>query len=152
MTGVQKRYCLFYALTALVALAATWSQNLVYFHGVHDLPGLLGASADFVMEARVTAAGRSVAVDLVLLFLALSAFMIHEARRLGIAHVWAYILFGFLVAISVTFPLFMIARERALSWAGETPPERPTAWADRLGLIVMTALTLALSGVVLQGR
>ncbi|MFZ5670924.1 MAG: DUF2834 domain-containing protein [Pseudomonadota bacterium] len=151
MTRVQKQLCLFYGLAALAALAATWSQNLAYFGGVRDLGGLVGAGVDFVIETRTTPAGRSITVDLLALFLAASAFMIHEARRLGISHVWAYILLGFLVAISVTFPLFMIARERALAWTGEAPPDRPAPWADRLGLTLMTALILALGAVILRG-
>lgn len=35
----------------------------------------------------------------------------------GIPYVWAYILGGMLIAISVTFPLFLIARERKLATA-----------------------------------
>ena len=42
---------------------------------------------------------------------AASAFMVIEARWLGVRFVWLYILGGLLIAISFTFPLFMIARE-----------------------------------------
>ena len=41
--------------------------------------------------------------------------MVLEARRLGMRGVWLYLLFGMLVAISVTVPIFLINRERALA-------------------------------------
>jgi hypothetical protein len=44
--------------------------------------------------------------------------MVLEARKLGIRWVWAYVVFGVLIAISVTFPLFLIARERRLAAIG----------------------------------
>jgi hypothetical protein len=37
--------------------------------------------------------------------------MVIEARKHGVKYVWAYIAGGFAIAISVTFPLFLIARE-----------------------------------------
>jgi len=47
----------------------------------------------------------------VLFFLAAAILMVIEARKHGVRFVWAYILGGFAIAISVTFPLFLIARE-----------------------------------------
>jgi hypothetical protein len=41
--------------------------------------------------------------------------MVIEARKRGIPFVWAYIVGGFLIAISVTFPPFLIARELRIS-------------------------------------
>ena len=50
----------------------------------------------------------------------------------------------FLVAISVTFPLFLFARERRLA-AGEPAATEPApTLADKLGLGLMTAGTVAL--------
>jgi hypothetical protein len=37
--------------------------------------------------------------------------MVIEARKHGVKFVWLYIAGGFAIAISVTFPLFLIARE-----------------------------------------
>jgi hypothetical protein len=56
--------------------------------------------------------------------------MVLEARRLGIRFVWLYVILGFLVAISVTFPLFLIARERRLA----AQDDLELAGGDRLGL------------------
>ena len=60
-------------------------------------------------------ASRSITIDIVLFFLAAAIFMVIEARKIGVPYVWAYIVGGMLIAISVTFPLFLIARERKLA-------------------------------------
>jgi len=41
--------------------------------------------------------------------------MVIEARKHGVRFLWAYIVFAFAIAISVTFPLFLWARERAMA-------------------------------------
>ncbi|MBS0385168.1 MAG: DUF2834 domain-containing protein [Proteobacteria bacterium] len=134
----------FYVLVALAALLATWSQNLAYAGG-----GPLSALQVFVQETRANPASRSIAVDLGLFLLAASAFMVIEARRLGMRFVWLYILFGFLIAISVTFPLFMIARELRLA-AAKSDATRPLSVSDLIGLAVTAAVIAALTAFVLH--
>lgn len=145
--------CAFYGLVALVALGATWGQNIAYFHGVPGPGDIVPAFGAFLADTRVNPASRSITVDIALFTLAGSTFMILEARRLGIRFVWAYILLGFLVAISVTFPLFMIARERHRCWcegqAGEDAGPMPAR--DGLGIAVVVALVAGLSAYVLRG-
>ena len=102
-----------YATIAAVALVTTWSQNLAYLHS----PG--GFLTSFLQDLKVNAAARSITVDIVLFFLAAAVVMVLEARRLGIPYVWAYLVGGMLIAISVTFPLFLIARERRLAARGD---------------------------------
>ena len=143
--------CVFYALVATVALIATWGQNLAYFQGAPGAGGVLEAFAAFINDTRANPASRSITVDIALFTLAGSAFMILEARRLGIRFVWAYILLGFLVAISVSFPLFMIARERHQCWCeGKGEPE-PLRAADSLGIAVTAAVVLTLAVYILRG-
>lgn len=108
MTKNRRILCGVYAAIAVVALIATWSQNVAYLHGS-------GFPNAFLQDLKVNAASRSITVDILLFFLAAAIFMVVEARRLDIRHVWAYIAGGMLVAISVTFPLFLIARERRLA-------------------------------------
>ena len=145
MAGNQRLLIVFYALVSLAALFATWSQNLAYTGG-----GMLGAFQAFVQETRVNPASRSITVDIGFFLLAASAFMVIEARRLGVRFVWLYILFGFLIAISVTFPLFMIARELRLGPAAAKPdaPWSLTA-TDVLGLVLVAAVVLSLTWFVL---
>ena len=142
--------CVFYGLVATVALIATWSQNLAYFQGAAGPGGFLGAFMAFIDDTRVNPASRSITVDIALFTLAGSTFMILEARRLGIRFVWAYILLGFLVAISVTFPLFMIARERHLAWQ-EGGEAAPLVVGDGVAIAVMSAAVVVLSGCVIGG-
>jgi hypothetical protein len=105
--------CAVYGVIAIVALVATWSQNVAYF----DNPGGL---LEFFNDSKVTPASRSLTVDIVLFFVAAAILMVVEARKHGVRFVWAYILGGLLVAISVTFPLFLIARELRVGRTGAT--------------------------------
>ncbi|ORV38754.1 DUF2834 domain-containing protein [Mycobacterium conspicuum] len=95
--------CAVYGFIAVVALVATWGANLDYTFD--------GFMHNFMNDLRVTPASRSYAGDLVMLALAAVILMVVEARKHGVKFVWLYILGGFAVAISVTFPLFLIARE-----------------------------------------
>ena len=100
-----RRLCLVYGVIAVIALFGTWSQNLHYMTGL----------AGFLSDAKANPAARSVTIDIILVAVSASFFMVWEARRLGIRFVWAYVFFGVTVAISVTFPLFLIAREVRLA-------------------------------------
>jgi hypothetical protein len=145
MTVQQRGLVAFYAAIAIAALFATWSQNLAYFGGEGAATSAL---LTFLQETKVNPASRSIAVDIAFFLLAAAAFMIVEARRLGVRFVWLYILFGFLVAISVTFPLFMIARELRVN--ASTSGAWSLKAADVAGLVVITALVAFLSWFVLS--
>ena len=148
MTSGRTWLCAAYAVIAAGALVATWSQNLAYLaHGPAADLGRL-----FLLDARVNPAARSLTADIFLVVLAAAAFMVVEARRLGMRFVWAYVIGGCLVAISVTFPLFLLARELKLARG----PAAPTAGGrltlvDGLGLAAVTALVLWLVGFTLAG-
>jgi Terpene cyclase DEP1 len=129
----SKVLCAVYALIAVAALIATWSQNLAY--------GDRGASfiAAFWEDTKVTPASRSITVDIALFALAAAILMVLEARKHGVKFVWLYIIGGLLVAISVTFPLFLIAREIRI---GRTDPARMGS-ADTIGLAILAVGTAA---------
>lgn len=119
MTSARRRLCVAYALIALVALVGTWTQNVAYFRADEGaVAGFVLATARFWSDTFATPASTSITIDLVLFFVAAAVFMVLEARKLGIRWVWAYVVFGVLIAISVTFPLFLIARERRLAAIG----------------------------------
>jgi hypothetical protein len=109
----RKLLCAVYAAIALVALVATWSQNIIFFHGGGNFFGFWDAT-------KTNPASRSITVDIALLLLAVAILMVIEARRLGVKYVWAYILGGFVIAISVAFPLFLLARELRLEQSDAT--------------------------------
>jgi len=128
----RKLLCAVYAVIAVAALIATWSQNVAYLGGGNLF-------VDFWRDTRVNPASQSITVDIALFFLAAAVFMVIEARRHGIRFVWAYIAGGLLIAISVTFPLFLIARELKLG-AADTP-RLPVL--DRALLTAFAAMTAA---------
>jgi hypothetical protein len=124
--------CTAYGVIALAALVATWSQNVAYL----DSPSGLGG---FWEATKVNAASRSITVDIVLFALAAGILMVVEARKHAVRFVWLYIIGGFLIAISVTFPLFLIARELRL---GRTQPTR--LGPVDTGLLVLLSVVSAL--------
>ncbi|MEZ5971842.1 MAG: DUF2834 domain-containing protein [Hyphomonadaceae bacterium] len=145
--STQQRWLVgFYALVALIALIATWGQNLSYVWQ----SGEMSALNQFLPDLRVNPAARSISVDIGLFLLAASAFMVIEARRLGVRFVWLYILLGFLIAISVTFPLFMIAREMRIAAVPDAPAKWSLKATDVIGLALVSAAVIAL-GVAIVG-
>ena len=78
--------CAVYALIAIGALIATWSQNIAYSGRAAGLP------LAFWDDTKVNPASRSITVDIVLFLLAAAILMVVEARKHGVKFVWAYIL------------------------------------------------------------
>jgi Protein of unknown function DUF2834 len=131
----RRRLCFAYAGIALLALIATWSQNLTYFRPEDGiLLGFVLATLRFWPETLATPASVSITVDIALFSLAASVFLVLEARRLGCRFPWLYVVLGLLVAISVTFPLFLIARERRLATHGEASGGAHLTRRDVVGL------------------
>jgi hypothetical protein len=149
MTNRQRILIGFYAVMALAALYATWSQNLQVLAGAGPLDGFI----QFWRLTGANPASTSITVDLAFFFMAAAAFMVIEARRLGVGFVWLYLLGGVMIAISVTFPLFMIARELKLPRAAGGAAE--AAWSlkviDYLYLAATAAALIAVSVLVYGG-
>src|SRR5215207_7401393 len=131
----SKVLCTVYGVISIAALIATWSQNIAYF----DDPG--GFLLDFLNDSKVTPASRSLTVDILLFGLAAVILMVVEARKHEVRFVWAYIAGGFAIAISVTFPLFLIALELRI---GRTSTTRLGA-LDTALLAVVAAVTVGLT-------
>lgn len=145
MTRTRQVLCVFYALIALTALIMTWGQNLLYFQGPN--PAGFG---QYLLDLKVNGAARSFTVDIGLFLLAGAGLMVVEARRLGVKFVWLYVLLGFAIAISVTFPLFLIAREMRLAKTETTPSAVKLTVTDIAGLALTTAVVLAMCGFILS--
>lgn len=110
MTQNEKMRCGLYALFAVGALIATWSNNLAFF-ALPDNGGLMG----FIRGSYANPAAASISNDLLFMCLAAFTFMVAEAKRLGIRFVWVYILLSLCIAVSVMFPLFLLARQLKLA-------------------------------------
>ena len=120
---------------ASVALIGTWAQILDYL----KMP-FLQAQVQFWRDTALQPVGRFATIDLVLLVLAVSVWMLAEARRLRIRFVWLYITYGCGIAFSSALPLFMLMRERALARRGET--ESSLATGDQIGLLPLVLFSL----------
>jgi Terpene cyclase DEP1 len=120
MNASDKGLCAIYLITALVALVGTWTQNLLFMAE----PGHDSARA-FIEACFANRAASSIAIDLLLLGVAAFVFMGVETKRLHIRFYWLYVVGSFVIAISVIFPLFMIARQRRIA-ATRGPGDRDT--------------------------
>jgi hypothetical protein len=112
--------CGSYALVALVALPATWINNLAFMTQPNN-----SSFTDFFRAAYVNAAAASLSNDLFLLAAAACIFMVIEGRRIGLRFIWLYLLIAPLIAISVAFPLFLLARHLKLSQERSSSPMEP---------------------------
>src|SRR5262245_42921145 len=131
----RKVLCVVYGVIAIAALIATWSQNAAYL----DEPARF--LANFLNESRVTPASRSLTADVLLCALSAIILMVTEARKHDIKFVWLYIVGGLAIAISVTFPLFLIARELRMG-ASDAPRLRTT---DTILLVLVAVLIAGLT-------
>ena len=122
-----------YAAIAIAALIATRSNGGPHIHSVTDLV------VHFWRDTKVTPASRFITADILMFALAVGILMVVEARKHNVRFVWAYIVGAFFIAVSVTFPLFLIARELRMG-TSEGPHLR-----------VVDAILLALLAVVLGG-
>ena len=136
MPTSRKLLCVVYGAISIAALIATWSQNLSYPAGN---PAAL--FINFARDTKVTAASRSITVDILLFALAATVLMVIEARKHNVRFVWLYVLGSFLIAVSVTFPLFLIARELRLG-ASEQPRLHAV---DTILLVLLAIATGALT-------
>jgi len=132
MPASRKVLCGVYAAIAVAAAIAAVTQAAPYAHS------LTGVFVTFWQDTKVTSAARFVVGDLFFLALAVGVLMVVEARKHDIKFVWAYLIGGILIGISITVPLFLIAREVKL---------RATA-APRLHVIDTILLAVLAAGVV----
>jgi hypothetical protein len=144
MSQTRRMLCIFYSLVAFIALIATWSQNLLYFQGDH--PAGMG---QYILDLKASGSARSFTVDIGLYLLAGTGLMVTEARRLGVKWVWAYVILGFAIAISVTFPLFLIAREMRLAKTETTSSAVKLDVTDLIGLALTTIVVLGMCAYIL---
>jgi hypothetical protein len=144
MSISRKALCAVYGLIALLALVGTCGNNVAYLS-----LGFVGATTTFWQETLVNPASRSITVDLFFLGLAVFVWMVLEARRLGMRGVWLYLLFGMLVAISVTVPIFLINRERALAQREPSNAAGTLGVFDIAGLAAVTVAITAYTAVTL---
>ncbi|KRV48196.1 hypothetical protein AQ490_26185 [Wenjunlia vitaminophila] len=109
MRGNDRAMCVCYGLLAVAGFVFMSSLAIAYVLENSDRG--LGIVTGFVEEALSNLAGKFIYADLTLVWAMLAVFMVVEGRRLGIRHVWAYIVGAPLLALAVSFPLFMLVRQ-----------------------------------------
>ncbi len=97
-----------YAVLAVLGAVLPW-----YFNLQLASTGGLGLSS-FVAGVFANPASSSIGVDILVGATAFNVWMVNEARRLGMKHVWIYVVLTFLVAFACACPLFLLMRERRL--------------------------------------
>jgi len=94
-----------YLLLGIIGLLGTWTFNVIAILERRDY------LADWVGSG---ASVSSLTVDLLIVAVAGSVFIIVEARRLGMKRGWLYIVLSGVTAFACMFPLFLCMRERTL--------------------------------------
>jgi Terpene cyclase DEP1 len=158
MSRPSKLLCSAYGLIAVAALIAINIQNAA-FTAERGL-SIVAAFPAFPAALLANHATISITIDILLVTLAGIFWLVFEARRLGIRFAWLYVFFGIFFAISFTFPLFLLARERRLAEASVAPqPEvgggltdvrRWPGALDYLGLGIVSVGTLAFAAYCAQ--
>ncbi|HEX5731135.1 DUF2834 domain-containing protein [Microbacterium sp.] len=97
-----------YLALAVAGLIGTWWFNVLAIAQMADYLGDLVTSGPAVS---------SITVDLLVVAVAGSVFLLIEARRLGMRFGWLYVAGAALTAFAFTFPLFLAMRERQLTRA-----------------------------------
>ena len=95
----------FYLALSVAGLVTAWVFNgIATVTGQDYLSAWFGSAVDWVLS-----------VDLLIVAVAGSAFMIFEARKLGMKRVWLYIVLSGVTAFAFTLPLFLAMRERKIA-------------------------------------
>ena len=95
----------FFLILSIIGLITAWVFNgIASVTGQNYLDAWFGSAVDWVLSS-----------DILIVAVAGSAFMIFEARKLGMKRVWLYILLSGVTAFAFTFPLFLAVRERKLA-------------------------------------
>ena len=100
----QARF-VFFLILSIVGLITAWVFNgIASVTGQNYLDAWFGSAVDWVLS-----------LDILIVAIAGSAFMIYEARKLGMKRVSLYIVLSGVTALAFTFPLFLAMRERKLA-------------------------------------
>lgn len=95
-----------YLVLSVAGLVGTWTFNAFAIVQMRDFVGDLVSSGPAVS---------SITVDLLIVAIAGSIFILVEGRRLGMRFAWVYVVLSGLTAFAFTFPLFLAMRQRRLT-------------------------------------
>jgi uncharacterized membrane protein len=104
------RFWIFLVLGGIGLVTAMVFNGLAVMGGQDYTAAWFGTAVDWVLSA-----------DLSIVAIASVAFMLAEARRIGMKRVWLYIALSGVTAMAFTFPLFLAMRERRLAEISPAP-------------------------------
>ena len=96
----NKRAPFFFTLSGIGLLTAWYYNGIAVMKAQDYLAAWFGSEVNLVLS-----------LDLTIVAIAGSAFMIFEAKRLGMKKVWLYLLLSGVTAMAATFPFFLAMRE-----------------------------------------
>jgi predicted alpha/beta superfamily hydrolase len=99
----NKRALFFFILSGVGLITAWYYNGIAVMKSQDYLAAWFGTEVDLVLS-----------IDLLIVAIAGSAFMVMEAKRLGMRRVWLYIALSGITAMAATFPFFMAMRELKL--------------------------------------
>ncbi|MFZ3468158.1 DUF2834 domain-containing protein [Streptomyces sp. 4.24] len=125
--GRDRGLCLFYGIFSVAGSLVMGALAVDFVvDNIHD--GVFGVIRTFLRDALTNPAARFIYADLFLIWAALAGFMVVEARRHGIRHVWAYIIGAPALALCASFTAFMYVRQLKIAAArGGGPSPVPAA-------------------------
>lgn len=95
-----------YLVLAIVGLIATWTFNIL----------AIVSGSDFVGEWLTNGfATQSLQIDLLVVAVAVGAFLVVEGRRIGMRRAWLFLPLAAVTAAAFAIPLFLALRERKLA-------------------------------------
>ncbi|MEV0187064.1 DUF2834 domain-containing protein [Kitasatospora purpeofusca] len=127
----DRRLRLMYALCAAAGFLVMATMAVTFVVRNADA-GPWGVVRNFLRDATGNLASDFVYADLALTWAALGAFMVVEARRWRIRHVWAYIVGAPALALVVSFSVFMYVRQSRIAAARAAGVPAPTTSARPL--------------------
>ncbi|WEK59649.1 MAG: DUF2834 domain-containing protein [Candidatus Microbacterium colombiense] len=106
MTRDWTPLALVYLLLAVAGLIGTWAFNVLAITQMTNFIGDLVSSGPAVS---------SITVDLLVVAMAGSVFIIVEAKRIGMRRGWLYVVVSAVTAFAFALPLFLAMRQRYLT-------------------------------------
>ena len=117
---ISAKFWLFMTLLGAIGpgiFTAAFSANYLATHGGLTLCNFLMLSPAFYQMALSSPVSTQLLIDIILCTLVFFVWMVPEARRLGIGHLWIYPLLTYGLAFSIAMPLFMYFRARKLQFS-----------------------------------
>jgi hypothetical protein len=86
-----------------------WANNSFYFE-----KGFFWFNY-YLKDLVSTAAGRSTTIDIVLLGIACNIWMVDDAKKNKVPHLWDYLLSFWFIAMAFSFPIYLIKRKKYIN-------------------------------------